>query len=496
MKTKLNVPEYKLDKANALKVIYANKGVSTDTVATIEKQTTGDKVTGTVKLVDTNGNNKVDTVVVTPAVASQITYAGSSKVTVRGFDSEDIEDVDIYDGFAKDDWVVRTAGTYTSSDDTAVAKIDVTTSKVTSFKSAKTGSPAEVQIGDAWYKIVTDYKYDDTQSVKTGSTYDFAIVGNYVVNAKETEASSNDILLVTDFEDASGLKSSSTQKVKAYFLDGSSKTITVEKLSTNASKDTQDVNSKNAINKDSVNMLYTYSVRSNGNYSLKALGSSNKAGYETAKNLGNGKITDKNKIDGYSINDSAVVFALYDTADANNNVQDTVKVLTGKTVNDWSNEYGSQVAYATKKTNGVETVRVAVVIGDSKYSGAGSDYKYAYMTSDSYAGSKDNEDNDDITVYEAWTGSENATLKVDDNNGAKKSAGDILIYTDDGVNFINVEKADDVKIVDVAITGIDKVKEGDVVVRFAGGKDTYSMDKDCVYIAVNDDKQEGMEGGL
>ena len=116
------------------------------------------------------------------------------------------------------------------------------------------------------------------------------------------------------------------------------------------------------------------------------------------------------------------------------------------------------------------------------------------MTSDSYAGSKDNEDNDDITVYEAWTGSENATLKVDDNNGAKKSAGDILIYTDDGVNFINVEKADDVKIVDVAITGIDKVKEGDVVVRFAGGKDTYSMDKDCVYIAVNDDKQEGMEG--
>lgn len=118
------------------------------------------------------------------------------------------------------------------------------------------------------------------------------------------------------------------------------------------------------------------------------------------------------------------------------------------------------------------------------------------MTSDSYAGSKDNEDNDDITVYEAWTGSENATLKVDDNNGTKKSAGDILIYTDDGVGFINVEKADDVKIVDVAITGIDKVKEGDVVVRFNGGKDTYSMDKDCVYIAVNDDKQEGMEGGL
>ena len=75
-----------------------------------------------------------------------------------------------------------------------------------------------------------------------------------------------------------------------------------------------------------------------------------------------------------------------------------------------------------------------------------------------------------------------------------KHAGDVLIYTNDGDKFINVETASDVDVVKVAITGIEKVKEGDVVVRFAGGKDTYSMDKDCVYIAVNDDKQEGMEG--
>ena len=495
MKTKLNGTEYKLDKANnKLKVIYANKGVSTDTVATIEKQTTGDKVTGTVKLVDTNGNNKVDTVVVTPAKVGKITYAGSKKVTIsNGVGSNDVEDIDIYNGFAKDDWTVVTDKTYTASDDISVAKIDVVTSKVTSVKSS---TPKEVKINDSWYKVATGSVADDTASVKSGSTYDFAIVGNYVVNAKETEAASTDVLVVTDFEKTSnGMAGTTTQKVKAYFLDGSSKTITVEKLSKNASKDTEDVKSTNAIDKDSVNKLYTYSVRSNGNYSLKALGSSNKAGYETAKNLDSGKITDKNKIDGYSINDSAVVFALYDTADATNNVKDTVKVLTGKTVNDWSNEYGSQVAYATKKTNGVETVRVAVVIGNSKYDGAGSDYKYAYMTSDSYAGSKDNEDNDDITVYEAWTGSENVTLKYDGANGTTKHAGDVLIYTNDGDKFINVETASDVDVVKVAITGIEKVKEGDVAVRFANGTSkTYSMDEDCVYIAVNDDKQEGMEG--
>ena len=58
MKTKMNGTEYKLDKANnKLKDIYANKGVSTETVATIEQATANDQVAGTVKVVDTDGNN-------------------------------------------------------------------------------------------------------------------------------------------------------------------------------------------------------------------------------------------------------------------------------------------------------------------------------------------------------------------------------------------------------------------------------------------------------
>ena len=494
MKTKMNGTEYKLDKANnKLKVIYANKGVSTDTVATIEQATAIDQVAGTVKLVDTDGNNKVDTVVVTPAKVGKITYAGSKKVTIsNGVGSNDVEDIDIYNGFAKDDWTVVTDKTYTASDDISVAKIDVVTSKVTSVKSS---TPKEVKINDSWYKVATGSVADDTASVKSGSTYDFAIVGNYVVNAKETEAASTDVLVVTDFEKTSnGMAGTTTQKVKAYFLDGSSKTIEVSKLARTAGADEKDVDSSNKIDDSYVNQLYTYSTRSNGTYTLKALGSGNMAGYKhSANKTGTGVITSNNKIDGYSISDEAVVFALY-TDISGTKVKKDVKVLTGKTVNDWSNEYGSQVAYATKKTNGVETVRVAVVVDSNKYSGAGSDYKYAYMTSDSYEGTN-GEDNDKTTVYEAWTGSENVTLKYDGANGTTKHAGDVLIYTNDGDKFINVETASDVDVVKVAITGIEKVKEGDVAVRFANvTSKTYSMDEDCVYIAVNDDKQEGMEG--
>ena len=494
MKTKMNGTEYKLDKANnKLKVIYANKGVSTDTVATIEQATAIDQVAGTVKLVDTDGNNKVDTVVVTPAKVGKITYAGSKKVTIsNGVGSNDVEDIDIYNGFAKDDWTVVTDKTYTASDDISVAKIDVVTSKVTSVKSS---TPKEVKINDSWYKVATGSVADDTASVKSGSTYDFAIVGNYVVNAKETEAASTDVLVVTDFEKTSnGMAGTTTQKVKAYFLDGSSKTIEVSKLARTAGADEKDVDSSNKIDDSYVNQLYTYSTRSNGTYTLKALGSGNMAGYKhSANKTGTGVITSNNKIDGYSISDEAVVFALY-TDISGTKVKKDVKVLTGKTVNDWKTAYGTSVQYATKKSNGIETVRVAVVVDSNKYSGAGSDYKYAYMTSDSYEGTN-GEDNDKTTVYEAWTGSENVTLKYDGANGTTKHAGYVLIYTNDGDKFINVETASDVDVVKVAITGIEKVKEGDVAVRFANGTSkTYSMDEDCVYIAVNDDKQEGMEG--
>ena len=511
-KTKLDGTEYKLDSSD-ITVIEPNQynldskkntATSTSTVklSTLESATTLGYVAGTVKLIDTNGNNKVDTVVYTPAKVGQITYAGSKSVTINnGVGSKDIDDLDIYKDYAKDDWVVVVSDNYTASTNTAVTKIDVSSSKAASIKSS---TPKEVKIGDTWYKIVTDSKTDDTNSVKSGSTYDFAIVGNYVVNADETEASSSDILMLADYDTSNNgfTGSASTQQVKAYFLDGTSKVISVEKFSNDPKTDATDIKSGHKIGANDLNKLYTYSTRSNGSYSLKALGNgdstgSNKAGYE---NIGSAsQVDDKQKIAGKAINDDAVIFVAYGDV-ASSSAKDKVKVLTGKTVNDWKNAYGSSVQYATKKSNGIETVRVAVIVASNSYSGAGSDYKYAYMTSDSYEGTN-GEDNDKTTVYEAWNGTENVTLKYDGANGTTKKAGDLLLYTNDGADFINVEAASDVDIYKVAITGIEKKKEGTVAVQgFKVGDSTskvaksIDMDEDCVYIAVNDDKQEGMSG--
>ena len=513
-KTKLAGTEYKMDDTrNGLKVIYANQGQSTDKLSKIEGQKDISEVAGTVKLVDTDGNNKVDTVVVTPAVVGQVTYAGSKSVTISNkVGSKDIDDLDIYEGYAKDDWTVVTSDTYTASGDTAVAKIDVTTAKVTSTKK-NNSTVTEVKVNDEWYKIADNAEVD---TLKAGNTYDFAIVGNYVVNADETEADSSDVLVVTDFEDAkNGMQSSTTQKVKAYFLDGSSKTITVEKLDLTADdgKDEEDVSAVNSIDANDVNKLYSYSTRSNGNYTLKALGKDNKAGYESISNTSTTGVNSKNRVDGKLISDNAVVLNVYnEIKDAHNKgtgVYKDVKVLSGKTVNDWDikTTKGTSVAYATKKSSGVESIRVLVLTSDKKLEASGSDYKYAYMTSDTQE-STEGEDNDKTLVYEAWTGSENVTLKYDGTDAKKLGEGDLLIYTNDGDKFINVENNDaDVTVYKVAITGNEGknlIVQGSKVFSNAGknytiseklaAKTVYTVDDDVVYIAVNDDKHEAMNG--
>ena len=194
-KTKLKDTEYKLDNDKST-VNAIEPNVSTTVKLTdLEGYTAVDKVAGTIKLIDTNGNNKADVVVYIPAVVGKITYVGSKSITINnGVGSQDIDDLDIYTGYAKDDYVAVVDDGLTASGNYGVTKLDTTSAKVNSIKSS---TPVEVKINDSWFKIATGSVADDTASVKSGSTYDFVTVGNYVVNAKETESASSDILMTT-----------------------------------------------------------------------------------------------------------------------------------------------------------------------------------------------------------------------------------------------------------------------------------------------------------
>ena len=500
-KTKLNGTEYKLENASATSTSYTetqpnNKAVLMPNVGysdadnlnveTLEKADTVGMVAGTVRLIDNNNNGKADVVLYIPAEVGQLTYVGNQSVTINNsIGSQDLDDIDIYDDYAKDDWVTYTADTYTITGDASVQKIDVVTAEVTSMRS----SSNEVRVDGTWYKVASNQSGD---TIKTGSTYDLAIVGNYIVNADETEASSSDVLFLADYSttlNGNMSAASTTQDVKAYFLDGTSKTITVEsaKLANHEYTDEDyDIKSNNnTIGSSDVNKLYTYSVKSNGNYELEILDNSNKAGYDNVVALKNGSIDGDQKIDKLPVADDAVMFIAYG---GNGSVKSDIKVLSGKSVNDWEDAYGSQVAYATTKSNGIEYVKVGVIVAEAEYAGATTDYQYGYMISDSYE-DRDS-DNNKVTAFEIWTGSEVTTVYADSTAASiQKEAGEILAYAVDG-DYIDVKT---VNVAKVAITGLEKKSEGNVVVagEISG---IYAMDEDCVYIAINDDKQEGMEG--
>jgi hypothetical protein len=506
-KTKLAGTEYKLETigtndkyteavSSAVTPIVPN-ATNNIKLNTIEDYNNVAQVAGTVKLIDNNGNGKADSVVYIPAVAGKLTYVGSKSLTIEGVGSKDIDDLDIYDGYAKDDWVAFVDDDNTASGDFEVTKLTMTTAKVTSTKG--TGANLEVRVDGVWYKTADDGT-DETTSMEAGNTYDLVIAGNHVVNAKETEEDSASVLFVADYAGNNDgfTAASKSQDLLVYFMDGSSEEITVKKAQLGTETSLTDITKTHKFGNDDVNKLYTYSKRSNGEYQLKLLDqTNNKAGYET---IGEGTIAAKQKIDGKSIADDAVIFVAYTNVD-DTSAKDDIKVISGKTVNNWSDSttYGDSGVYATKKSNGIEYVKVAAIVAANKYSGAGSDYLYAYMTGNSYTDT-DGEDNDKVTAYPVWNGTEETVLYYDGEDGEAKSEGDILIYTEDG-KFIDIPSSaqlssENVVLTQAAITGLQKKAEGDIVFITKAGTETsvYSLHEDCVFIKVDDDEQVGMEG--
>ena len=350
------------------------------------------------------------------------------------------------------------------------------------------------------------------EQLESGTSYDLTVVGGVVFDADETEASSKDIVAIVDIDDTlntSFSKASSTQDVKVAFLDGSTKTITVEKLNkVNDGADVKDVKEDNKLTSDihdgkygkdtDIGKMFTYTIKSNGNYELKLLGSKNKAGYKNVISSATA-VTDNNRIAGKPVNDDAIIIVIYGK-------DNDVKVISGKTVNDWSDsyKYGDSAFAATKDSNGIEYTQIATIMADKKYSGAGSDYQYGYLVSTpSTSSANPDGSKDKCTAFEIWNGTEVVTLYNDGlYTGKALSTGDVLVYTNDG-KYIDVEnEATDIHIEKAAVYGFDYKSEGNIVFNAKNDKGvvtqgvTYKLDKDCVFLAVNDEDNEGVGNNM
>mgnify|MGYP000003724293 FL=1 len=501
-KVKIDGTEYKLEgKRDETEVYNFNSDVAAKAITVNSYVNTkadalaANVAANTIKLVDNDGNGKADRVVIVPRSVNEVTYVGSSNFSLQNKGTIKFKDCEsVYEGIAKDDYALYTDGDYTASGDHNVAKVEIVSGEVKGTKGAK--GEYQVRVGDKWY-----YLASGVDQLESGSSYDLAVVGGVVFNADETEASSKDIVALVDIDTSTnnGLsKSGTTQDAKVAFMDGSTQTIKVEKLNNTDGKDADDVKaSTNQLTTSDVGKLYTYSVKSNGNYELKVLDkTNNKAGY---KQVGSAKeITSNNRIDGKSIADDAVIFAIYDK---NGGKDIEVKVLSGKTVNNWDKEYKGSVVYGSKEENGISYVKVAAIKASAKYTGMGSDYNYGYLTATPYTTTENPDGSTDkCTAFDIWNGTENVTVYNDgvynDTNamtGKAYKTGDILIYTLDG-KYISVESgAGDIVATKAAVYGFDYKAKGNIEFKAADGTvGAYKLDDDCVFLAVNDDDNKGV----
>ena len=499
-KTELDGTAVKLiAEPSAINVYEASNDTASVKLDTLEDNKTAAQAAATISLIDNDGDGKAETAVYKPQQVYKVSYVGNTSFTLQGLSTIKFEDCGaVYDGIAKDDWAIYTPGANTVSGDPEISKATVISGEVNGIKGS--AAPFSVRIDDTWYDLTTAF----TSNLTNGSSYDFVVVGNVIFNAEETEASSQDILMIADVDDTpeTGFSGTGdTQKAIAYFLDGTSKTITIEKLNnTSSGADPANVaTTSNQLKADTdIGKLYTFSVKSNGNYELELLNNTNnKAGYSSVLNdtFTPATAVSGNEIGGVAVADDAVVFVKYKSG-----TEIKVKVIAGSVINDWSSTYpyGENYMAATKESNGIDYVKVAAITADALYSGAGSDYQYGYLTSNPYDTTKNpNGSTDKVTAFEIWTGTENATVYTDGVKATNLAAGDILVYTNEGqyvdVQNLNGSMPTGLYMDEVAITGFDYKVEGNV--KFNSSTATnkqYKLDEDCVFLAVNAKDDTGM----
>ena len=480
-KIKIDGTEYKLNKdTTAIEMVETVSGTSFGKLCV--GTTLNSKINASTKyyafdLLDTNDDNKGDKIVVYPVTVGKVTYAGTKSINVEGITgSLKYEDEDIADGIKKDDYAVVVKKDNNAKGRVNVSKAEIVSGKVTSTKSGS------IQINGTWYDLANALKVTD---FNVGDSYDVAVYNGYAFSSDVTEETSKDLLFVSAVKNFEGFVGEKTGTVdaKAYFVDGSDKTITITKL------DGDKLENNNGL----TDKLFTYTVK-DGKYELKTLKDSNKAGYKEYSETGVTFAEKTEKIGGYAIASDAVVF-----------VKDSkeVKVTTGKTVKDWSKDFGASGQVLVSEINGIKYVKVAALVGAEKEvrPSASGDYKYAYLTEDVVKGQTKDEDEDDALVFSVF-GEDGAKTLYDtddfaNNTIAAYEKGMVIRYTEDGDKIKDVVTTG---INTVAITGVEDKNKGyvyflDSTTNKDGKSISLKLDEDAYFVKI-DDANNTAEAGV
>ena len=334
-----------------------------------------DTSSAVMQFVDSDGNGRFDSVIITDYAAAEVTSVTSSKVVAGKSYEFDEENID--DDLKADDWAIISYDRY--NDCTRVAKADVITGKLDGLKKNSTSENYnkgtgvqynEYQIGDEWYNGATDKdNRDDISTVKAGDEVEAVVVNGVAWKIKRASGDGSlsnvtDVAMVVNMDAGIG-----GNQVKLQFFNDTTKVVDVDDDST----------IKYASLK--VGALYEYSI-SGGEYSFEDL-SKDDDYYGDYTYVGTASYSAKaDALGGKKIDDKAKVILF------ENNGKDTgndSKVITGKQLKALESSavtYVGDAAYFTADVNGLTRVAaIAVEVDELPETTTSNDF-YGYILSD------------------------------------------------------------------------------------------------------------------
>ena len=361
--------------------------------------------------VDTDGNNKIDTVYIQTVLVKKVTYVSSSQI-VAGGTTYKTADENIADGLKKDDWVVITENKYNGNKD--IVKADMIQTTINGYKDKTDKTPARHQyrVDGTWYNTADAKELD----AKAGDKADIVVYNGIIFYADKVSGSSGsaDVAMVVD--------TGSFNQVKLAFFDGTVKTVTL------------DTDGLTSLTKGDV---YVYEV--NGDeYKLSVLNTTNLdnddyklIGTETGSGASATYTVDAldatsgtqmpTKVGSTSIADSAKVLLFSDSKNSS-------KLITGKQLKALAYSSGSKwtaiaaTAALSEKVDGlVKASIIAVKVTGDMADDFQTNDSYAVVTSDSY------KYDSDYICYKVFDGENEIT--VTEKTSAARKKGNIIGYS-------------------------------------------------------------------
>ena len=469
-----------------------------------------------VKMVDNNGDGKIDVVFITPSALETVNYVGADTMTLTTLGSVKKADMNLADDtYAVEQKVFVTPKCASFNGNYGIAAATVVEGKVDAVRRATVGGTPNVvtavQVNGEWYSLVATSTNKDLavagsvivddkgSAIALDSTYKFYVRGGYAYAADIVTSGGTTIAVITgvtsntDFDGNTQLRllKADGETVTGYmdwaanypvsgFAEGqlvaytvSDNIYTLYPLGNKVPNDPS----------DNLKVMAGYDVAvgidgSNGTVggSSADTASSSPVAQGTAFVAASGAT--RAKIAGVGINDDAVVFVRYDSNTGNGQWDSAWKVVSGKEVNSWKSNYGVAGAGLYKST-GLGFLDVAFIDASGvDVALPNASAQYAYVTSAISYGT-------DYATYSIWDGSSESSITVTEKTSSSvASKGAVISFDWDGEGVIK-------NVVTISDFGALTYTNG---AQVKINSTAYDLADDVVILNVDTDKKVGVSG--